>query len=203
MSWPFGTLQMFGYDVIVADPPWSYERWSDTNQSKGAADQYATMETADIAKLPVGHLARGNCLLLLWACGCMLPQALDVLKAWGFTFKSEIIWRKVTKNGKPRMGVGYRVRTLHEPILVATNGAPDHPAFPSLFDGVAREHSRKPDEFYEMVRAKTLGLNRCDLFSRQSHAGFDGWGNEHGKFDNETVDPEQDDLINAVASLEG
>src|SRR6478609_6084107 len=74
-DWPFAPLIPLSYDVIIADPPWSYDRWSDTNQSKGAADQYETMEAADVARLPVGHLARGDCLLLLWACGCMLPQA--------------------------------------------------------------------------------------------------------------------------------
>lgn len=183
VTWPFNPLTPLSYDVIVADPPWSYERWSDTNQTKGAADQYATMETRQIAGLPVGHLAGGSCLLLLWACGCMLPQALDVLKAWGFGFKSEMIWRKLTKNGKSRMGVGSRVRTMHEPILLATNGTPDHPAFPSLFDGLAREHSRKPDEFYDLVVKHTAGMRRADLFSRETRPGFEGWGNEHGKFD--------------------
>jgi len=143
-------------------PPWSYERWSDTNQKKGAADQYATMETADIAALPVGALARGDTLLLLWACGCMLPQALFVMKAWGFIFKSEIVWRKVFASGKTRMGIGYRVRTMHEPILVGVVGHPKHRAFPSIFDGVAREHSRKPDEFYDMVGSHTpLAIRRA------------------------------------------
>jgi len=182
-DWPFAPLIPLSYDVIIADPPWSYDRWSDTNQSKGAADQYETMEAADIARLPVGHLARGDCLLLLWACGCMLPQAIEVMRAWGFTFKSEIVWRKITKAGKPRMGTGYRVRTLHEPILVGTNGSPVHSAFPSLFDGIAREHSRKPEEFYHLVQKHTLGLRTADLFSRETRYGFHGWGNEHGKFD--------------------
>lgn len=184
---PFGNLRIFGYSVIEVDPPWSYDRWSDTNQKKGAADKYETMDTADIAALPVGHLARGDCLLLLWACGCMLPQALHVMQSWGFVFKSEIIWRKVTKNGKPRMGTGYRVRTMHEPILVGTIGHPDHGAFPSIFDGVAREHSRKPEEWYGLVADRTPGLERCALFTRESRPGFDCWGKEHGKFNQEAA----------------
>jgi len=107
--------------------------------------------------------------------------------AWGFMPRSEMVWRKVTANGKPRMGTGYRVRSLHEPVLVATIGNPKHKALPSVFDGVAREHSRKPEEFYELVRASTPGaLRRADLFSRENRAGFEGWGLEHGKFD--TVD---------------
>lgn len=178
----FAALRPLSYDLIMADPPWSYDRWSDKNQSKGAADQYATMELPDIAALPVGHLARGDCLLLLWACGCMLPQAIDVMKAWGFAFKSEIIWRKVYKSGAPRMGTGYRVRTMHEPILVGTVGSPQHKAFPSLFSGVAREHSRKPEEAYALVEKLMPGARRADLFSREDRKGWDGWGLETGKF---------------------
>jgi hypothetical protein len=86
--------------------------------------------------------------------------------------------------GKPRMGTGYRVRTLHEPILVATMGNPQHKPLPSLFDGVAREHSRKPDEFYDIaLRHTPAALRRVDLFSRETRPGFEGWGAEHGKFD--------------------
>lgn len=166
-----------------ADPPWSFNRYSETNQSKGAADQYETMDTAAIADLPVGHLARGDCLLLLWACGCMLPQALDVMKKWGFVFKSEIVWRKVFPSGAPRMGTGYRVRTMHEPLLLGTIGKPRHEAFPSLIDGVGREHSRKPSEMYRAIVERTPGATRCDLFSRETRFGFSGWGAEHGLFD--------------------
>lgn len=187
MSWTFGHLSMFGYDVIVADPPWRYDRWSETNQSKGAADHYDTMEVENIAALRVGELARGDCLLLMWACGCMLPQALDVMKAWGFTFKSEMVWRKVTASGKVRIGTGYRVRTMHEPILVGTIGSSQHKPLPSVIDGVAREHSRKPDEFYRRLTEATPRATRCDLFSRETRIGFAGWGHEHGKFDVETA----------------
>jgi N6-adenosine-specific RNA methylase IME4 len=75
-----------------------------------------------------------------------------------------------------------RVRTLHEPILVATLGNLKHKALPSLFDGVAREHSRKPDEFYRLVAEYAPG-RRADLFSRETRPGFEGWGDELGKFD--------------------
>jgi N6-adenosine-specific RNA methylase IME4 len=183
MTWPFEPLRMFGYDVIVADPPWKYDRWSETNQSKGAADHYETMDTAAIAALPVGHLARGDCVLLLWACGCMLPQALDVMRAWGFVYKSEIVWRKVFPSGSPRMGTGYRVRTMHEPLLLGTIGRPEHGALPSLMSGIAREHSRKPDEVYREIELRTPRANRCDLFARESRYGFDTWGDQVGLFD--------------------
>jgi len=178
---------MFGYKVIVADPPWAYERWSDKNQKKGAADQYELMSLDEIKALPVGHLAAGDCLLLLWTCGWAIAtgQAQEVAKAWGFRPITELVWRKTTINGKVRMGPGYRARTMHEPILLCTNGSPDVPAMPSLFDGVAREHSRKPVEFYNMVRKATPDASRADLFSRGGHAGFEAWGNQVGKFDAE------------------
>jgi N6-adenosine-specific RNA methylase IME4 len=142
------------------------------------------MALDDIKALPVGHLARQDAILLLWSTGAMLPEALDVLHAWGAKYLSQIIWRKVTKNSKVRVGTGYRVRTCHEPVLLAGfGGRQNHKAFPSIFDGLAQEHSRKPDEFYDMVLHRTQGLDRCDLFSRETRQGFDGWGNEHGKFD--------------------
>jgi len=118
----------------------------------------------------------------------MLPQALDVLAAWNVKYLSQIVWRKVTRTGKVRVGTGYRVRSSHELVLLGGfGGRQQHAAFPSIFDGLAREHSRKPDEFYRIVVDKTPGQLRCDLFSRETRVGFDGWGREHGKFDQPTV----------------
>jgi N6-adenosine-specific RNA methylase IME4 len=78
----------------------------------------------------------------------------------------------VTKNAKVRVGTGYRVRSCHEPVLLASfGGRQNHKAFPSIFDGLAREHSRKPDEFYTMVAERTQGQDRCDLFSRETRSG--------------------------------
>lgn len=184
-------MRPLSYQVIVADPPWQFERWSDTNQKKGAADQYDLMPLEEIKALPVGHLAGGDCLLLLWTCGWAIAtgKAQEVARAWGFDPITELVWRKTTISGKVRMGPGYRARTMHEPVLLCTNGSPDVPAFPSLFDGVAREHSRKPNEFYAMVEKKTTNaLRRADLFSRESRPGWDGWGNESGKFNQQRGD---------------
>lgn len=195
MTWPFGTLDLMSHDTIIADPPWDFENYSDAGTGKGADPHYAVMSLADIMALPVHQLARGDCLLLLWTTGWAMAegQAQAVAKAWGFKPVSEMVWTKRTKPDAPplvvskrRMGTGYRVRTMHEPILVCTLGNPRHKALPSSFDGIAREHSRKPDEFYEIVRAHTpLSVRRADLFSRETRSGFEGWGNEHGKFDKE------------------
>jgi N6-adenosine-specific RNA methylase IME4 len=160
------------------------ENYSDAGTKKGADPHYAVMTLEDIKALQVGHLARADAIVLPWSTGAMLSQALEVLDAWGAKYLSQIIWRKVTKNAKVRVGTSYRVRSCHEPVLLASfGGKQQHPAFPSIFDGLAREHSRKPDEFYQIVLDRTPGLERCDLFSRQTRKGFDGWRNEHGKFD--------------------
>lgn len=184
--WQFGSLRSFGYDLIVADPPWDFENYSVKGTLKGADPHYDVMSHEAIKSLRVGDLARGDCLLLLWATGCMLPLAFEVMRAWGFTYKTELVWRKLTVNGKPRMGTGYRARTMHEPVLLGVVGNPDHKPFLSLFDGEAREHSRKPEAFYAAVDqcCPKLGF-RADLFSRTTRPGWDAWGHEAGKFETE------------------
>lgn len=188
-EWPFGSLKMFGYGLITADPPWDFENYSDAGTKKGADQHYQVQSLDWIKAIPVGQLARGDCLLLLWATGCMLPQAIDVMTSWGFVYKSEIVWRKITPNGKVRIGTGYRVRTMHEPVLVGTIGNPRHKPFPSVFDGIAREHSRKPDEFCHMIDVCCSGLGFCgwrgvraDLFARERRRFWDSFGNEADKF---------------------
>lgn len=182
-TWPFGHLSMFGYDVIVADPPWDFENYSDKGTKKGADPHYEVQSLDWIRALPVGQLASTPSILLLWATAPLLPAAIEIMAYWGFPYKSHLIWRKTTVNGKIRIGTGYRVRTMHEPVLLGTIGEQQHLPFPSIFDGLAREHSRKPDEFYHLVREAMPSATRCDLFSREQRDGFSGWGNEHGKFD--------------------
>lgn len=183
MDWPFGDLAPLSFDVIVADNPWPFVLYSELGNEKSASAQYDTMTVEEIAALPVDRLARGDCLLLMWATGANLPDALRVMSAWGFQYKSEMVWRKTTRNGKVRMGTGYRVRTMHEPVLIGAIGNPQHKPFPSLFDGLAREHSRKPDEFFKLVERHTPSSFRLDLFSRQTRSGWASFGNEATKFD--------------------
>jgi N6-adenosine-specific RNA methylase IME4 len=134
-AWQFGGLAMFGYDLIVADPPWDFENYSDAGTKKGADPHYSVMVLKDIKALPVHELARGDCLLLLWTTGWAIAtgQAQEVARAWGFKPISEIVWLKRYPSGKARIGTGYRVRTMHEPILVCTIGNPQHKPFPSIF----------------------------------------------------------------------
>ncbi len=190
-----------GYSVIVADPPWRFHNWSEKGRKKAASQHYETMKLDDIKALPVGQIAEWDCLLLLWTCGWAMAtgQAHEVARAWGFEPTTELVWRKLTANGRRRMGPGYWARTLHEPVLLCTKGKPNLgldrrgrairiKAFPSVFDGVAREHSRKPDEFYELVRAHTPGLRRIELFSRESRQGFDAWGDQLRMFDEPVIE---------------
>lgn len=174
-GWQFGTLKMFGYDLLVADVPARFELYSeDTGSGKGAASQYDLMSVEELKALRVGELCRGDTLLLYWTTGWASAegQAQEIVRSWGFRPKTELIWRKTTPAGKVRMGTGYRARTMHEPVLLCTLGNPKHKPFPSIFDGVAREHSRKPEEFYSLVDRCCPGLRfRADLFARTEREG--------------------------------
>ncbi|WP_192242934.1 MT-A70 family methyltransferase [Mesorhizobium silamurunense] len=186
MIWPFGNLRPFCADVIAIDCPWDFQLYSEAGAEKSASAQYETMPLSEIMALPVGHLARGDCLLLMWACEWMpLADRQAVMTTWGFTYKTTIIWRKTTRTGKVRMGPGYRSRTMHEPVHIGTIGNPHHKAFPSIFDGIARQHSRKPEEFYRMVEKHSPKSTRLDLFSRKTRPGWISWGKEATKFDDD------------------
>lgn len=179
----FDSIPQLSRDLIVIDPPWDFETYSEAGEEKGPRAQYSTMGADAIRELPVGHLARGDCLLLCWATWPALPLALECVKAWGFAYKSAIVWAKVFASGKPAMGTGYRVRSLCEPIILATIGSPQHSAFPGLFEGIRREHSRKPEEFYALVDRCAPGLTfRADIFARTSRDGWIAFGDESEKF---------------------
>lgn len=185
MSWEFGHLQMFGYDLIVADPPWDFRLYSEAGARKSARAHYRTMPIEAIKAMRVGELARSDTLLLLYGITAMMPDCIETMRAWGFVYKSEIVWIKTTRKGKIRMGPGYRVRTMHEPILVGTIGNPQHKPFKSVIMGVAREHSRKPEEFYAAVESAMPRATKVELFSRTDRPGWDTWGDEVGKFNEE------------------
>jgi len=172
------------YEVVVADPPWRFSTWSQTNQDigKGAVAHYSLMILEAIKELPVAELLGQHGFLFLWTTGWAMAtgQAHEVARAWGFEPKTEAVWIKRTASGKVRVGTGYIARSMHEPILICTKGKSGRLGFPSMFDGLAREHSRKPDEFYARLAALTPGARRCDLFSGGvERTGFDGWGGKH------------------------
>lgn len=190
---PFAALPMFGFDFIMADPPWEFENWSDKGHAKAPQGQYDCMDIEAIKALPVGDLARRDCVLWLWATHPMLPQAIDVMAAWGFRFATSGVWVKRTAKGKLGFGTGYRLRCASEPFLIGIMGAPETARnIRTVIEGRAREHSRKPDEAYAEAEKMMPGaFRRLDLFSRETRQGWTAWGNEAGKFDQHAEEKEK------------
>lgn len=189
------------YGVIYADPPWRYEVWSGETAVKrrdgkgtnvSAAVHYQTMSAEDIRALPVSQLGAPDCVLLLWVTWPTLLQAIDLIKEWGFTYKTcAFDWMKAhagqiemfDADQKALMGMGYWTRANSEPCLLATRGKPKR-----LSKGVRqgiieprREHSRKPDCVYGRIE-KLLHGPYVELFARQPRDGWDSWGNQTDKF---------------------
>lgn len=175
---PFG-----GFDFIMADPPWSYQMRSESGYKKAPDAHYKTMSMQAIKAMPVEMLAAKDCLLWLWAVGPMLPEALAVIQAWGFTFKTQGHWAKQTKTGKQTFGTGYLLRNAGEPFLIATRGAPRvKRVVRNTILGLARDHSRKPEEAYREAMRLMPDAQRLDLFSRQLRPDWRSWGDEIDKF---------------------
>lgn len=177
-------LPLFAYGLIMVDPPWRFDTWSEAGKKhKSPEGHYATMPLEEIAALPVGHLAARDCVLWLWATHPMLEQQLGVMRAWGFRFVTSGVWVKRTRTGKLAFGTGYRLRCASEPFLLGINGDPATcRSIRTVIEGPVREHSRKPDEAYAAAEELVPNVRRADLFSRQRRPGWDGWGNEVGKF---------------------
>lgn len=172
-----------GFGLIMADPPWSFRNFSAAGHRKGAHAHYACADLPWIQALPVETLAAPNCLLWLWATNPMLPQAIETLEAWGFTFKTAGHWAKRTRHGRLAFGTGYILRCAGEPFLIGTRGKPRTTrSVRSVIEGAVREHSRKPDEAFAAAEALMPDAARLELFSRQQRPGWACWGNEAGKF---------------------
>lgn len=175
------------YNVIYADPPWSYQQWC--NKKQGAAKaHYETMKQKDIEELPVERIADKNCILFMWATFPKLQEALATIKAWGFEYKTiGFCWAKRNKNGSWFKGIGFYTKSNSEVCLIATKGKPPkksvHHTVSQLVETVREEHSKKPDEVRKRVVEFTGDVPRIELFARQAAAGWDCWGNEVGKFE--------------------
>ena len=172
-----------GFDLIMADPPWAYEMRSDKGYAKSPEAHYRTMPLSWIKSLPVEALAAADCLLWLWHPAPMTPDALEVISAWGFTFKTAGHWAKVGMSGKQSFGTGYLLRNAGEPFMVATRGAPrTTKGVRSVIIAPTREHSRKPELAYDAAEKLMPEARRLDLFSRQPRPGWNSWGDETDKF---------------------
>lgn len=199
-----------GFGLIMADPAWSYEMYSDAGHAKSPEAHYETMDLAAIKAMPVELLAAPDCLLWLWAVNPQLPQALAVVDAWGFTFKTAGTWLKRTTRGCIGFGTGYILRSANEPFILATRGKPrihsrsvrsavvtyenapenirdeDWPLSTITIEDLARGHSRKPEASFRACEELMPDARRLELFSRQNRAGWSSWGNEAGKFEEAT-----------------
>ena len=168
------------YNIIYADPPW---RYSDKGCNGNAADHYPTMALSDMRRLPVGDIAAKDCVLFMWATYPMMREALSLIDAWGFTYKSIAFqWVKQNRSGKGYFfGLGRWTRGNTEPCLIATKGKPQRVshAVSQLVVSPLREHSRKPDEVRDRIIELMGGdAPRIELFARETVPGWDCWGNE-------------------------
>lgn len=168
------------YKVIYADPPWSYNVWS--GKGKTAANHYDCMKKEDISNLPVGNLADKDCILFLWVTFPCLREGLEVMKEWGFEYKTcGFVWVKKNKQSDSWFwGLGYWTRANAEICLIGTKGKPDRKSrsVHQVVDSRIREHSRKPDEVRDRIVQLCGDVPRIELFARQSVDGWDCWGNE-------------------------
>jgi len=172
------TLPDRKYGVIVADPEWRFEPWSrETGMDRVPDNHYPTNPTAVIAARAVAKIAADDCVLFLWATVPMLPDALHVMQAWGFKYKSHLIWNKV------HIGTGYWFRNQHELLLVGTKGKIPAPAmgeqWPSIIHEPRTRHSAKPECVLELIEQYFPNLPKIELNRRgEPRAGWDAWGNE-------------------------
>ena len=178
MSTPFPDKK---YSIIYADPPWDSNSQFGRDKKRGNDQHYPLMSLGNIKSLPVNGIASNDCVLFLWAVDTQLQDALDVVSAWGFTFKTVgFTWTKETKHGKDHFGVGMWTRKNPEICLLATKGKPKRVSagVRQLQRHKVREHSRKPDEIRDRIVTLCGDVPRIELFARQRAEGWDAWGNE-------------------------
>ena len=174
--------QRFG--TVLADPPWRFaNRTGKMAPEHKRLNRYETMTVEEICALPVPQIARDRAHLYLWVPNALMPDGLRVLEAWGFTYKSNLIWHKIRKDGGPDgRGVGFYFRNVTEILLFGIRGknARTLDAGRTQVNFLAtrkREHSRKPDEQYKLIEACSPGP-RLELFARGNRPKWASWGNQ-------------------------
>ena len=186
------------YNIIYADPPWTYRTWSKKGQSRTASSHYETMSLNDIKRLPVPDICDNNCILFLWVTFPNLIEGIETIKSWGFTYKTcGFVWVKTNKNFSINQysflpqdsfdsfyGLGHWTRANSEICLIGTRGKIKRKSksVHQLIYQPLREHSRKPDCIRDSIVTLIGDLPRIELFSRQKNQGWDSWGNETDKF---------------------
>ena len=171
------------YSVIYADPPWRYKVYSKKGLGRSAESHYPTMSLEDIKALPIGELAAKDCALFMWITFPCMQEAFQVLEAWGFEYKTNIVWEKVRKDGQPDgRGVGFYFRNVTELLLFGIKGDRNRTLDPArsqvnLIRTMKREHSRKPDEIFPIIEACSPGPY-LEMFARGIRPGWTLWGDQ-------------------------
>ncbi len=172
------------YKTIYADPPWQFaNRTGKMAPEHKRLNRYSTMKLEDIMRLPVSDVADEKSHLYLWVPNALLPEGLEVMKAWGFEYKTNLIWEKTRKDGMPDgRGVGFYFRNVTEILLFGIKGSNNRTLQPgrsqvNLLRSMKREHSRKPDEFISLIEKCSPGPY-LELFARGNRENWDMWGNQ-------------------------
>jgi len=172
------------FSTILADPPWRFQnRTGKMAPEHRRLSRYQTMELADIKSLPIGDICDTPAHLYLWVPNALLPLGLEVMHAWGFEYKTNMIWHKIRKDGGPDgRGVGFYFRNVTEMILFGVRGKNARTLSPArrqvnFLATRKREHSRKPDELYDVIEACSPG-SYLEIFARGKRKNWSAWGNE-------------------------
>ena len=179
MQWPSKK-----YNIIYADPPWAYNKRSNHNTKFGGGvhAHYPVLTLDDIMLIPVKQITDPNCMLFLWVTFPRLEEGLQVIKAWGFSYKTlGFSWIKTNKlNQKPFFGIGYYTKSNCEVCLIATKGKPIKVSnmVSSVLIAPREAHSKKPDIVRDRIVELCGDVPRIELFARQESSGWDVWGND-------------------------
>ena len=172
------------FACVLADPPWQFiNRTGKMAPEHKRLNRYGTMNVATISALPVAQITAPTSHLYLWVPNALLPEGLQVMKAWGFNYKSNIVWHKRRKDGgSDGRGVGFYFRNVTELVLFGVRGKNARTLQPgrtqvNYLGTRKREHSRKPDEFYDIVEQCSPGPH-LELFARGARPGWTVWGNQ-------------------------
>lgn len=172
-----------GFKTVLADPPWRFtNRTGKVAPEHRRLDRYGTMSLEEIKGLPIDEVAAKDAHLYLWVPNALLLEGIEVLQAWGFRYVSNIIWAKRRKDGGPDgRGVGFYFRNVTEPILFGVKGSmrtldPGRSTV-NMIETRKREHSRKPDEQYDLIESCSPGPY-LEMFARYARPGWSVWGNE-------------------------
>lgn len=170
------------YNIIYADPAWSFKTYSDKGKGKSPDNHYSVMSLKDIKDLPLKNIANDDCILFLWVTFPLLKEGFEVIDAWGFTYKTVAFnWVKKNKiKDSWFWGLGYWTRSNSELCLLATKGniKRKSASVHQIIDTPIEKHSKKPDIVKEKITELVGDLPRIELFARETADGWDSWGNE-------------------------